>query len=149
MFSWRMVSFFLFRNLGTTPILKKRLSERKDHCRSNSRNPGAFSEQFSEWRSRPDLCENPILGATLGATLGIGWTPKFQPKLSERFFKIGVVPARQVYARFESTPEELHGPMPARLKIGMVQRRAYPQRAYGKRTESQDQESPRQTKPKK
>ena len=34
---------------------------------------GVFSEQFSEWHSRPNLCENPILGATLGATLGIGW----------------------------------------------------------------------------
>ena len=37
--------------------------------------------------SRPNLCENPILGATLGATLGIGWTPKFQLKFSERFFQ--------------------------------------------------------------
>ena len=76
------------RNLGTTPILKKTLSEWKGHSRSNSRNSGAFSEQFSEWRSRPNLYENAILGATLGATLGIGLTPKFQPKFSERFFQI-------------------------------------------------------------
>ena len=69
---------------------KKTLSEWKGHSRSNSRNSGAFSEQFSEWHSRPYLCENPILGATLGATLGIGWTPKFQPKFSELFFsKLG------------------------------------------------------------
>ena len=34
-----------------------------------------------EWISRPNLCENPILGATLGATLRIGWTPKFQPEV--------------------------------------------------------------------
>ena len=31
--------------------------------------------------------KNPIPGATLGATLGIGWTPRFQPKFSERFFQ--------------------------------------------------------------
>ena len=28
-----------------------------------------------------------FLGATLGATLGLGWTPKFQAKFSERFFQ--------------------------------------------------------------
>ena len=77
-----------FRNLGTTPILKKKtLLEWQGHSRSNSRNSRAFSEQFLEWHSRPNLCENPILGATLGATLGIGWTPKFQPKFSQRFFQ--------------------------------------------------------------
>ena len=71
-------------------ILKKK---HKKHSRSekailgsNSRNSGVFSEQFSEWHSRPNLCGNPILGATLGATLGIGWTPKTQPKFSEFFF---------------------------------------------------------------
>ena len=85
-----------FRNLGTTQFWKKRLSEWKGHSRSNSRNSGAFSEQFSEWRSRPNLCENgfnPILGATLGATLGIGWTP-ISPNSRSVLFKIGVVPAR-------------------------------------------------------
>ena len=61
----------------TTPILKKRSRSEKGHSRSNCRNSGAFSEQLSEWHSRPNLCENPILGATLGATLWIGWTPKF------------------------------------------------------------------------
>ena len=44
----------------------------------DSRNGSVFSEQFSEWLSRPNLCENPILGATLGATLGIGCAPKFR-----------------------------------------------------------------------
>ena len=33
---------------------------------------------------------------------GIGWTPKFRPKFSERFFKIGVVPARQTDCRLSS-----------------------------------------------
>ena len=82
-----MTQFRHLRSLGTTPILKK------GHSRSNSRNSGAFSEQLSEWFSRPNLCENHILGSTLGATLGNGWTPKFQPKFSDVFFKIGVVPA--------------------------------------------------------
>ena len=51
------------------------------------------SEHPSELHSRPKLCENPILGATLGVTLGIGWTPTFQPKLSELFFsKLGWFP---------------------------------------------------------
>ena len=74
------------RNLGTTPILKKRSRSEKailgatlgipGHSRSNSRNG----------THEPILCENPILRATLGATLGIGWTLKFQPKFSELFF---------------------------------------------------------------
>ena len=63
------------------------LSERKGHSRSNSRNSGVFSEQLSEWQLRPNLFENPILGATLGATLGIGWTTTFHPKFSEPFFQ--------------------------------------------------------------
>ena len=73
-------------NMGTTPILKK-------HALGVKR---PFSEQLSEFRgilgatlgglSRPNLCEKPILGATLAETLGIGWTPKFQPKFSELFF---------------------------------------------------------------
>ena len=80
----------IVRNLGTTPILKKNALGVKR----------PFSEQLSEFRgilgailgmalneSRPNLCENPILGATLGATLRIGWTPKFQPKFSERYFQ--------------------------------------------------------------
>ena len=58
-----------------TPFL---IPRSKRHSRSNSWNSGAFSEQLSEWLSRPLLCENPILGATLGATLGIGWTLKTQ-----------------------------------------------------------------------
>ena len=77
---------------------KKTLSEWKGHSRSNSRNSGVFSEQFSEWHSRPSLCENPILGATLGAILGIGWTPNFSPNSRSVFFKIGVLPARQTFS---------------------------------------------------
>ena len=64
------------RNLATTPILKKNSIGVKR----------PFSEQLSEWHTRPNLCENPILGANLGATLRIGWTPKFQPKFSKHFF---------------------------------------------------------------
>ena len=41
--------------------------------------------------TRRNLCQNPVLGAILG----IGWTPKFQPKFRSVFFQIGVVPARQ------------------------------------------------------
>ena len=42
----------------------------------------------SELHSRPKLCENPILGATLGATLGIGWTPiYFSPNSRSIFCK--------------------------------------------------------------
>ena len=77
-------SKMIFGNLGTTPILKKNALGVKGPFSEHS---GAFSEQFSEWHSRPNLCDNPILGATLGATLGIGCTPKFQPKFSERFFQ--------------------------------------------------------------
>ena len=93
---------FFCQKPGNHPnFAKKTLSEWKGHSWSNSRNSRAFLEQFSEWQSRPNLCENAILGATLGATLRIGWTPKFQPKFSERFFflfKIGVVPARQTWS---------------------------------------------------
>ena len=42
---------------------------------SSSRNFGAFLEQLSKSHSRPTPCENPILGATLGATLRIGGKP--------------------------------------------------------------------------
>ena len=106
-------SYAPLRNLGTTPNLKKKnaaLSEWKGHSRSNSRNSGAFSEQFAEWRSRPNLCENPILGATLGATPGIGWTPKFQPKFSELFFFQSWGDSR--------TPEPQDSPAPKRSLRG-------------------------------
>ena len=79
-----------FRSLGTTPI-SKRPSRSKMATLGNSWNSGAFSEQLSELHSRPKLYE-----ATLGVTPGIAvWKPKFQPKFSEHFFKIGVVPVHQ------------------------------------------------------
>ena len=62
---------------------------------ANSRNSRAFSEQLSELHSQPKSHEYPILGAILGATPGIGWTPKFQPRSSECSFEIGLDPARQ------------------------------------------------------
>ena len=97
-----MIVMHKFRNLGTTPILKKRTRSEKailgatlgvpGYSRSNSRN-GAHDLIY---------VKTPILGATLGATLGIGWTPNFQPKFSERFFKTGVVPVRQTNAYFSA-----------------------------------------------
>ena len=89
---WGHWSFGYFWSIVQKPgnhlnFEKNTLSEWIGHSRSNSRNSGVFSEQFSEWLSRPNLCENPVLGETLGATLGIGWTPKFQPNFSELFFQ--------------------------------------------------------------
>ena len=77
---------FKFRNLGTTPILKKMLSEWKRHSWSNSRNSGVFLEQLSEWHSWPNLCETPILRATLGAALGIGLDTKISAQILGAFF---------------------------------------------------------------
>ena len=52
--------------------------------------------------------KNPLLGATLGATLGIGWTSKFQPEFSEPllflFSKLGWFQcARCTHLRFAAS----------------------------------------------
>ena len=97
--NWRCFAILLYKYRGqgsirfsaiqkprNHPNSEKKLSEWKGYSRSNSRHSEEFSEQLSEWHSRPKLCENPILAATLGATLGIGWTQEFWPKFSERVF---------------------------------------------------------------
>ena len=49
-------------------------------------------EQLSEFHSQPTPCESPILGAILGATLGIGGRPKNSIGILRVFFEIGVFP---------------------------------------------------------
>ena len=70
------------------------------HSRNGSHNPMYVNE-------------NPILGATLEATLGIGWTPKFQPKFLERFCSFD---ARSVVSRARAAKRNN---MPAVWKAGM------------------------------
>ena len=77
-------------DLCEEPSPQKKALRVQSHSWSNSRNSGVFSEQLSELHSRPRLCENPILGATLGN----GWTLNFLPKVfwSSFFSKLGWPP---------------------------------------------------------
>ena len=55
----------LVGDLGAAPMLGRELSGWGGCSRGNSRDSGVFSGQLSELHSRPDSCENPILGAII------------------------------------------------------------------------------------
>ena len=94
------------RNLGTTPILKKTLSEWKGHSRSNSRNSGVFSEQLSEWYSRPNLCENPYSRSNSRSNSRNWLDTKISAQILGAFFsKLGWSPrSRRNYSCFCASP---------------------------------------------
>ena len=72
---------------------------------------GIFSEQPSEWHSQPNVCDNPILRATLGATLRIRWMPKVQPKFSELSSKLGWSQRSRVFTALSYVLEDVCFPI--------------------------------------